>query len=80
MTSYTLKRQLTFKTNECPKSLDDSQNQGKARLTLRQRLFNLTFALAMRVGPIAQSVEQRTFNPWVDGSSPSGPTIFSLDF
>ena len=28
------------------------------------------------MGPIAQSVEQRTFNPWVDGSSPSGPTIF----
>jgi len=28
------------------------------------------------VGPIAQSVEQRTFNPWVDGSSPSGPTLF----
>jgi len=28
----------------------------------------------MQVGPIAQSVEQRTFNPWVDGSSPSGPT------
>jgi hypothetical protein len=28
------------------------------------------------VGPIAQSVEQRTFNPWVDGSSPSGPTGF----
>jgi len=28
-----------------------------------------------QVGPIAQSVEQRTFNPWVDGSSPSGPTI-----
>ena len=27
------------------------------------------------VGPIAQSVEQRTFNPWVDGSSPSGPTL-----
>jgi hypothetical protein len=27
------------------------------------------------VGPIAQSVEQRTFNPWVDGSSPSGPTF-----
>ena len=25
-------------------------------------------------GPLAQSVEQRTFNPWVDGSSPSGPT------
>jgi len=29
------------------------------------------------VGPIAQSVEQRTFNPWVDGSSPSGPTCTS---
>jgi hypothetical protein len=29
------------------------------------------------VGPIAQSVEQRTFNPWVDGSSPSGPTYVS---
>ena len=27
------------------------------------------------LGPIAQSVEQRTFNPWVDGSSPSGPTF-----
>jgi UDP-glucose 4-epimerase len=26
------------------------------------------------LGPIAQLVEQRTFNPWVDGSSPSGPT------
>jgi hypothetical protein len=32
------------------------------------------------VGPIAQSVEQRTFNPWVDGSSPSGPTYFSPHF
>jgi hypothetical protein len=30
------------------------------------------------VGPIAQSVEQRTFNPWVDGSSPSGPTPSSF--
>ena len=29
-----------------------------------------------QVGPIAQSVEQRTFNPWVDGSSPSGPTFY----
>jgi hypothetical protein len=28
------------------------------------------------LGPIAQSVEQRTFNPWVDGSSPSGPTFY----
>ena len=32
----------------------------------------------IQVGPIAQSVEQRTFNPWVDGSSPSGPTVFFL--
>ena len=30
------------------------------------------------VGPIAQSVEQRTFNPWVDGSSPSGPTFQNM--
>jgi len=30
------------------------------------------------VGPIAQSVEQLTFNPWVDGSSPSGPTLFTF--
>jgi len=29
------------------------------------------------LGPIAQSVEQRTFNPWVDGSSPSGPTYLT---
>ena len=31
-------------------------------------------SIYMQLGPIAQSVEQRTFNPWVDGSSPSGPT------
>jgi hypothetical protein len=37
------------------------------------------FEFLMQVGPIAQSVEQRTFNPWVDGSSPSGPT-FTLPF
>ena len=29
-------------------------------------------------GPLAQSVEQRTFNPWVDGSSPSGPTTLLI--
>jgi O-antigen ligase len=28
-----------------------------------------------RIGPLAQSVEQRTFNPWVVGSIPTGPTI-----
>ena len=31
------------------------------------------------LGPIAQSVEQRTFNPWVLGSIPSGPTGTSND-
>ena len=30
--------------------------------------------LECAVGPLAQSVEQRTFNPWVVGSSPTGPT------
>ena len=29
----------------------------------------------MRFGSIAQTVEQRTFNPLVEGSIPSGPTI-----
>jgi hypothetical protein len=43
---------------------------------LRGSAFSDTIAPAdnAAVGPIAQSVEQRTFNPWVDGSSPSGPT------
>ena len=27
-------------------------------------------------GPLAQSVEQRTFNPLVEGSNPSRPTTF----
>ena len=31
------------------------------------------------VGPLAQSVEQRTFNPWVVGSSPTGPTDLALE-
>jgi hypothetical protein len=39
-----------------------------------RRLGYTNFQASNRVGPIAQSVEQRTFNPWVDGSSPSGPT------
>ncbi len=38
----------------------------------------LNLAGKTAVGPIAQSVEQRTFNPWVDGSSPSGPTDWSI--
>ncbi len=29
------------------------------------------------MGPLAQSVEQRTFNPWVVGSIPTGPTSFT---
>jgi hypothetical protein len=29
----------------------------------------------MYLGPLAQSVEQRTFNPWVVGSIPTGPTL-----
>ena len=29
---------------------------------------------AQKPGPLAQSVEQRTFNPWVVGSIPTGPT------
>ena len=33
-----------------------------------------------KVGPLAQLVEQRTFNPWVDGSSPSGPTSNQKQF
>jgi hypothetical protein len=32
----------------------------------------------MQLGPLAQSVEQRTFNPWVVGSSPTGPTFIPL--
>ena len=30
------------------------------------------------MGPLAQSVEQRTFNPWVVGSIPTGPTYSTL--
>ncbi len=28
------------------------------------------------MGPMAQSVEQRTFNPWVDDSKSTGPIFF----
>ena len=42
-------------------------------------LAKLNFQACFAVGPIAQSVEQRTFNPWVDGSSPSGPTSQKID-
>jgi hypothetical protein len=30
--------------------------------------------LLSHLGPLAQSVEQRTFNPWVVGSISTGPT------
>jgi len=30
------------------------------------------------MGPLAQSVEQRTFNPWVVGSIPTGPTFVEI--
>ena len=30
--------------------------------------------LTVLVGPLAQSVEQQTFNLWVVGSIPTGPT------
>ena len=43
----------------------------------RRELMAQKPAIQRAVGPIAQSVEQRTFNPWVDGSSPSGPTFIS---
>ena len=33
-----------------------------------------------KLGPLAQSVEQRTFNPWVVGSIPTGPTLRFPDF
>jgi hypothetical protein len=48
------------------------QKAAKALLVFQVQLH---FAGTSAVGPIAQSVEQRTFNPWVDGSSPSGPTF-----
>lgn len=34
-------------------------------------------AEAARLGPLAQLVEHRTFNPWVVGSSPTGPTLLA---
>jgi hypothetical protein len=50
-------------------------NWHKVRLLgIMKALVQLSKGALGQVGPIAQSVEQRTFNPWVDGSSPSGPT------
>ena len=36
---------------------------------------NLLLGSYFHLGPLAQSVEQRTFNPWVVGSIPTGPTL-----
>ena len=33
------------------------------------------FFITSHLGPLAQSVEQQTFNLWVVGSIPTGPTI-----
>ena len=50
------------------------------QLGIIAKLDELNIQACYAVGPIAQSVEQRTFNPWVDGSSPSGPTRALLGF
>ena len=52
-------------------TLDIKSNEFLKKIVLRYGAFSY-------LGPIAQSVEQRTFNPWVDGSSPSGPTCPNL--
>ena len=35
-------------------------------------------SIVLDLGPLAQSEEQRTFNPWVVGSIPTGPTVIEL--
>jgi hypothetical protein len=42
---------------------------------MSEMLDDLNQVVSLKTRPIAQSVEQRTFNPRVDGSSPSGPTL-----
>ena len=39
---------------------------------------NLLTYKDFRLGPLAQRLEQRTHNPLVEGSNPSGPTNFSI--
>jgi hypothetical protein len=46
-------------------------------MTIQGNFPAITYSNRMISGPLAQSVEQRTFNPWVVGSIPTGPT--SLD-
>ncbi len=45
-------------------------------VTLRKRQISLNGHWLP--GPLAQSVEQRTFNPWVVGSIPTGPTHLTI--
>ena len=55
---------------------------GLVQVRLAKRSILLDFLKSFRIdcfyddllGPLAQSVEQRTFNPWVVGSIPTGPT------
>lgn len=55
--------------------LDDAVVWGKVLTSICVRHFRLLERLAADwSGPLAQMVEHRTFNPWVEGSSPSGPT------
>ena len=44
------------------------------QLGIIAELVDLSVQACHTVGPIAQSVEQRTFNLWVVGSIPTGPT------
>ena len=64
-----------YKTHYLALILKEAVNWHKVRLLgIITILAQLSKGALSQVGPIAQSVEQRTFNPWVDGSSPSGPT------
>jgi hypothetical protein len=38
------------------------------------------FFIVLYLGPLAQSVEQQTFNLWVVGSIPTGPTLVQLRY
>ena len=56
------------------------RGSGEIEVALRRAvLLNVSsyvgFGLHVR-GPLAQLAEQRTFNPWVVGSSPTGPTPY----
>lgn len=47
-------------------------------LDFAEILYKMATSFAKKeVGSVAQSVEQRTFNPLVEGSNPSRPTTYS---